>query len=102
MAAMLPIIRPMNESTISSAEMSISTPRAPVCDDPLGQVVLQRHREPVVHVDLDRHQQEFAHLEDRNAFHRRARLRPGRGPRDGRGPVRSQRDREARRPASPW
>ena len=29
MAAMLPSMRPMNESTISSAEMSISTPRAP-------------------------------------------------------------------------
>ena len=30
MPAMLPIIRPMNESTMSSEEMSISTPRAPV------------------------------------------------------------------------
>ena len=30
MLAMLAIIRPMNESTMSSAEMSISTPRAPV------------------------------------------------------------------------
>ena len=52
-AAMLASMRPMNESTISSAEMSISTPRAPRLDDPLGQVVLQRHRQPVVHVDLD-------------------------------------------------
>jgi hypothetical protein len=29
-AAILPSMRPMNESTISSAEMSINTPRAPV------------------------------------------------------------------------
>ena len=48
----------MNESTISSAEMSIRTPRAPVGDDALGQVVLQRHRQPVVHVDLDGDEQE--------------------------------------------
>ena len=68
---MLLIMRPMKESTISSAEMSISTPLAPVARDALGQVVLQRHREPVVHVHLDRHQQELAHPEDRNAFHRR-------------------------------
>ena len=69
-AAMLPSIRPMNESTISSDEMSISTPRAPVVRDPRGEVVLQLQREPVVHVDLDRHQQELAHLEDRDALHR--------------------------------
>ena len=32
-AAMLPSIRPMNESTISSAEMSMSTPCARALDD---------------------------------------------------------------------
>ena len=101
MAAMLPSIRPMNESTISSAEMSISTPRAPVLDDPLGQVVLQRHRQPVVHVDLDRDQQELAHLEDRDAFHG-ARLSAVPGARTDRQPGALQREREARRPASPW
>ena len=68
-AAMLPSMRPMNESTISSAEMSISTPRAPVAAMRVGQIVLQLHRQPVVHVDLDRHEQELAHLEDRDAFH---------------------------------
>ena len=67
--AMLPIIRPMNESTMSSAEMSIKTPRAPVVDDPAGQVVLQRHRQAIVHVDLDRHDQEIAHPKDRYMFH---------------------------------
>ena len=69
MAAMLAIIRPMNESTISSDEMSISTPAAPVCDDLLRQIVLQRHRQPVVHVHLDGDEQELAHPQDRNAFH---------------------------------
>ena len=49
--------------------MSISTPRAPVSDDPLGQVLLQRERHPVVHVDLDAHQQQVAELEDRDAVH---------------------------------
>ena len=59
----------MNESTISSAEMSISTPLARASDDARGQVVLQRHRQPVVHVDLDGDEQELAHLQDRDAFH---------------------------------
>ena len=59
-AAMLPSMRPMNESTISSAEMSISTPAARVATILLREVVLQRQRELVVHVDLDRHQQEVA------------------------------------------
>ena len=68
-AAMFPSMRPMNESTISSAEMSISTPRAPVAAIRVGQIVLQLHREPVVHVDLDRHEQALAHLENRDAFH---------------------------------
>ena len=53
MAAMLASMRPMKESTISSAEMSISTPRARVSAMRVGQVVLQRHRETVVHVHLD-------------------------------------------------
>ena len=33
--------------------MSMSTPRACVFDDAVGQIVLQRGGEPVVHVDLD-------------------------------------------------
>ena len=43
----------MNESTISSAEMSISTPCAPVSAIFVGQVVLQCHRQLIVHVHLD-------------------------------------------------
>ena len=70
MAAMLPSMRPMKESTISSAEMSISTPRARASTIALGQVVLQRHGQPVVHVDLDGDQEAVAHLEDRDALHR--------------------------------
>ena len=69
MPAMLPIIRPMNESTMSSEEMSISTPRAFVSAICAGEVVLKGHRQPIVHVDLDRHDQEFAHPEDRYVFH---------------------------------
>ncbi len=59
-AAMLPSMRPMNESTISSAEMSISTPRARSLTIRVGQVVLQRQRQPVVHVHLDGDEQERA------------------------------------------
>ena len=40
-----------------------------VVDDLRGQIVLQRHRQPIVHVHLDGDQQELAHLEDRDAFH---------------------------------
>ena len=60
----------MNESTISSAEMSISTPARAGRGDARGQVVLQLHRQAIVHVDLDRHEQALAHLQDRDAFHR--------------------------------
>ena len=48
----------MNESTTSSEEMSISTPLARGRDDLRREVVLQRHRQPVVHVDLDADQQD--------------------------------------------
>ena len=65
-AAMLFSMRPMKESTISSADMSISTPARAIGHDPLRQIVLQRHRQPVVHVDLDRDQQALADLEDRD------------------------------------
>ena len=37
--------------------------------DPAGQVVLERHRQAIVHVDLDRDEQEFAHPKDRYMFH---------------------------------
>ncbi len=36
---------PMNESTISTAEMSIATPRAPVAHEPFGQNLLQSQHE---------------------------------------------------------
>ena len=53
MLAMLPIIRPMNESTMSTArDVDQHAVRAGL-GDPVGQVVLQRQREPVVHVHLD-------------------------------------------------
>ena len=44
-------------------------------DDAVGEVVLQLQRQPVVHVHLDRHQEELAHPQDRYFFHRRA-VRP--------------------------
>ncbi len=69
MPAMLPIMRPMNESTMSSAEMSIRTPRASVRAIRLCEVVLKGHGQPIVHVDLDRHDQEFSHPQDRYMFH---------------------------------
>jgi hypothetical protein len=64
-------MRPMNESTISSAEMSM---RARLLDRG-GQVVLQCQCGLVLHVDLDGHQQALAHPQDRNALHRCA-LKP--------------------------
>lgn len=41
-----------------------------VFHDAARQIVLQREREPVVHVDLNGDEQEPAHRENRNAFHR--------------------------------
>src|SRR5262245_60349515 len=38
--------------------------------DPLGEIVLQGHRETVVHVHLDGDEQAVTHLEDRDALHR--------------------------------
>ena len=71
-AAILSSMRPMKLSTISSAEMSISTPRASCATILAGQIVLQRRRQPVVHVDLDGDEQRVAELEDWNAVHRQA------------------------------
>ena len=99
MPAMLAIMRPMNESTISSAEMSISTPLAPVSLDLRGQIVLQRHRQPVVHVDLDGDEQELAHPQDRDAIHGAAQSGLVRVT-DAAGAL--ERQRAARRPGSPW
>ena len=76
MAAMLASIRPMNESTISSEEMSIRTPRAWSETIRFGEVVLQPHREAVVHVDLNRDQQQIAHLQDRDPLGLGHRSRP--------------------------
>ena len=56
MHAMLPSILPINESTMSSEEMSISTPRAWVGRS-FGEFILQRHGEAVVHVHLDGHEE---------------------------------------------
>ena len=69
MAAMLASMRPMKESTISREEISINTPWRPISDDPRGQVVLQRHRQPVVHIHLDGDQEEIAHPQNRNSLH---------------------------------
>src|SRR6185312_12194279 len=38
-------------------------------DDAIGEIVLQLHGELVVHVDLDGHEQEAAHPQNRNLFH---------------------------------
>src|SRR5919108_3636591 len=40
-----------------------------IANDAIGEVVLQRHGQAVVHVDLDADEQELVHLEDRNALH---------------------------------
>ncbi len=66
----------MKLSTISSAEMSIRTPRA-LCETILaGQIIFQRRGQPVVHVDLDGDEQRIAEFEDRDAVHRQASCPP--------------------------
>ena len=40
-----------------------------ILDDARRQIILQRHRQPVVHVDLDRDQQQVAHFQNRNPVH---------------------------------
>ena len=69
MDAMLASIRPMKESTISSAEMSISTPCDRCFTICAGKIVLQRERQPVVHVHLNGDEQKLAHLENRYPLH---------------------------------
>ena len=59
----------MNESTISSVEMSMSTPRLAFFDDGVRQIVLQLERHLIVHVDLDGDEQELAHPQYWDAFH---------------------------------
>ena len=59
----------MKESTISSEEMSISTPRAPVSAIRSVRSSCRVEGEPVVHVHLDGDQEELAHPQDRDAFH---------------------------------
>ena len=53
---------------LERADVDQHAPRAGA-GDAVGQVVLQRQGELVVHVHLDRDQEELAHLEDRNAVH---------------------------------
>ncbi len=60
MDAMLASVRPMNESTISSEEMSIARPWHSL-RDPVGQVILKGERQLVVHVYLDGHEQVASH-----------------------------------------
>ena len=72
MPEMSATMRPMKESTISSVEMSMSTPLLAFLLDGVRQVVLQLQRELIVHVDLDGDEQELAHPQDWNAFHRAA------------------------------
>ena len=108
-AAMVLSIRPIKESTISSPEISISTPRAGL-DDVRGQLILQRQRQLVMHVHLDGDEQEFLHLQYRNAVHRRPSPSPelpaqpaSRLPSFSGGSDRSSATPPPRRPpASPW
>ncbi len=68
-------------------------------DDPLGEVLLERERDLVLQVDLDRDQQDVADAQDRDALHSAA---PGDLALDDvlsrSGAARAA----ARRPASPW
>ena len=75
MPEMLEIMRPMNESTMSSGRDVDQHARGAMSLDLLGEVVLQRQRQLVVHVHLDRHDQELADAQDRDAVHG-ARVRP--------------------------
>ena len=39
-------------------------------NDLVSQVVLQRHRDPVVHIDLDRDKEEVTQFENWDSFHK--------------------------------
>ena len=72
------------------------TPWAAGLDDPLGEVLLERERDLVLQVDLDRDQQDVADPEDRDAVHQRVPARPRRATTSD--PAAAQRVAAARRP----
>src|SRR5262245_26437763 len=85
---------------LEGGDVDEHAPRA-VLDDLVGQLVLQRHHEPVVHLDLNGDEQELPHLEDGDALAgglavKHARRFSSRWRR--RGPSRAR----ARRRAWPW
>ena len=45
-----------------------------MADDARREIVLERHRETIVHVDLDRDEQELAHSQDGDSVHGYTRL----------------------------
>ena len=63
MDAMMPSMRPMKESTISSAGRDIDQYAFRlVLDNLLGKIVLQRQGQLVVHIYLNGDEQKIAHL----------------------------------------
>ena len=82
--------------------MSINTPRALVVGDPAGEVVLQRHRQAIVHVDLDRHDQILAHPKDRYVFHVTALLTSANLDASDSAPGLVEGQAQGRRPEMPW
>ncbi len=67
--AMFPIMRPMNESTMSSDRNVDQHAASSGLADAIGQVILERGRQTIVHVDLNRDQEKVAHAKDRYMFH---------------------------------
>src|SRR2546422_615043 len=78
-------------TTMSFEERTGSVSSSGIANDAVGEVVLQRHGQAVVHVHLDADEQELVHLEDRNSLHA-ASLRLRRAADGGAGPL--QRDDE--------
>ena len=67
--AIVESIRPMKRvDDLQRGDVDHHAARAGL-DDPLGQVLLQRERDLVLQVDLDRDQQDVADAEDRDAVH---------------------------------
>jgi hypothetical protein len=62
--------------------MSIKHAAGTALDQLVRQVILQRHRQFIVHIDLDTEQQAPSDLQDRYLFHHSASGRPSRSAAD--------------------
>jgi hypothetical protein len=94
MAAMLLSMRPINECDDLKSRYVDHDAARPLSNDPVRQVVLQLHRQAVVHIHLDRYEKAITDLEYRNLAHAPSDLPPPRCTVDDRLPELTERERE--------